>query len=160
MSPHVQEWVAQLRHRLPATRGLVIEQKRHSVTIHYRHVRNKRRVLAAVADAVRHLRDARVIGGAQAVNLIPSGGPHKGIALQQARRVFACDTAIYVGDDDTDEDAFRSAGPGELLSIRVGTKRPSHAQYRLRSQAEVDDLLKTLIELRSSGNVSTFLLRS
>ncbi|MBI3050656.1 MAG: hypothetical protein HYY76_20390, partial [Acidobacteria bacterium] len=81
MAPHVQEWVAQLRRRLPATRGLVNEQKRHSVTIHYRHVRNKRRVLAAVADAVRHLRDARVIGGAEAVNLIPTGGPHKGIAL-------------------------------------------------------------------------------
>jgi len=148
MAPHVQEWMGQLRGRLPATRGLVIEQKRHSVTIHYRHVRDKPRVLAAVADAVRDLRDARVIGGAEAVNLLPSGGPHKGIALQRARRVFACDTAIYVGDDDTDEDAFRSAGPDQLLSIRVGTQRPSHAQYCLRSQTEIDELLKVLVQLR------------
>lgn len=148
MSPHVAEWVAELRQRLPVARGLVIEQKRHSVTIHYRQVRDRRRVLAAVADAVRDLRGARVIGGAEAVNLIPSGGPDKGSALQQARRVFACDTAIYIGDDDTDEDAFRSAGPQELLSIRVGTRPPSAAQYRLRSQTEADALLKRLVQLR------------
>jgi trehalose 6-phosphate phosphatase len=147
-SPHVREWVAQLYERLPPQRGLVIEQKRHSVTIHYRAVRDKDRALAAIAEAVRDLRDARVVGGAQAVNLIPSRGPHKGSALQQARRVFACDAAIYVGDDETDEDAFRSAGPDELLSIRVGTTRPSAAQYRLRSQAEIDELLKWLVRLR------------
>jgi trehalose 6-phosphate phosphatase len=121
------------------------------VTIHYRHVRDKRRVLDAVAEAVRGLRDARIVGGAEAVNLIPAGGPHKGIALQQARRVFACDTAIYVGDDETDEDAFGSGGPHALLSIRVGARPPSAAQYRLRSQAEIDELLQRLIELRSSG---------
>jgi trehalose 6-phosphate phosphatase len=148
MSPHVREWVTQLRQRLPATRGLVIEPKRHSVTIHYRQVRDRRRVRAAVADAVRDLPDARVVGGAAAVNIIPSRGPHKGIALQHARRAFACDTAIYVGDDETDEDAFRSAGPDQLLSIRVGTRQPSAAQYRLRSQMEVDELLEVLIELR------------
>jgi trehalose 6-phosphate phosphatase len=148
LSPHVREWAAHLRERLPATRGLVIEEKRHSLTIHYRRVRNKPGVLAAVADAIRGLRNARVVGGAQAINVIPSGGPDKGTALQQARRVFACDSAIYVGDDETDEDAFRSAEPAHLLSIRVGTTGPSAAQYRLRSQAEVDVLLKRLIQLR------------
>jgi trehalose 6-phosphate phosphatase len=148
LSPHVREWVAHLQERLPATRGLVIEQKPHSVTIHYRRVRNPPGVLQAVADAVRGLRNARVIGGAKAVNLIPSGGPDKGTALQRARRVFACDTAIYVGDDATDEDAFRSAEPEQLLSIRVGTAGPSAAQYCLRSQTEMDTLLRRLIQLR------------
>ena len=147
-SPHVGEWVSHLRQRLPATRGLVIEEKRHSVTVHYRRVRNKSHVLAAVVDAVRGLRGARAIGGAQAINVIPSGGPDKGTALQRARRVFACDTAIYVGDDDTDEDAFRSAEPDQLLSIRVGTTGASAAQYRLRRQSEVDILLRRLIQLR------------
>jgi len=49
---------------------------------------------------------ARAVGGAEAVNLLPYAGPHTGSALRQARRAFACDAAIYVGDDDTDEDAF------------------------------------------------------
>lgn len=147
-SAHVRGWVSQLRERLPVRKGLVIEQKRHSVTVHYRHVRDKRHVLSLLAEAVRELPHVRAIGGAEALNLIPSGGPNKGVALQQARRVFACDTAIYVGDDDTDEDAFASAGADRLLSIRVRAKYPSVAHYRLRSQADVDALLELLLELR------------
>lgn len=146
---HVRGWADQLRDRLPGHPGLVIEQKKNSVTVHYRQVRDKPRVVAAIADAVRDLADARAIGGAEAVNLLPYNGPHKGSALQQARRVFACDTAIFVGDDDTDEDAFGSADADRLLSIRVGTKKPSVARYRLRTQRQVDTLLKTLIALRA-----------
>lgn len=146
---HVQEWVAQLRMRLPARKGLVIEPKRQTVTVHYRHVRDKRRVLAELSDAVSHLRDARPIYGAEAINLLPRNGTNKGVALEQARQVFACDSAIYIGDDDTDEDAFASAGPERLLSIRIGTVRTSLAAYRLRTQADIDRLLKALIDLRA-----------
>ena len=32
-------------------------------------------------------------------------------------------TAIYVGDDETDEDAFRAGRPGSLLGIRIGLPR-------------------------------------
>lgn len=146
---HVDDWVGQLRERLPVWRGLVIEKKKYSVTIHYRQVRDKARVVEAIADAVRHLEGVRIVGGAETVNLIPREGANKGVALQQARRVFACDTAIYVGDDDTDEDAFASAPPDRLLSIRIGTWRPSQARYRLRTQRDVDALLKALIALRA-----------
>ena len=146
---HVREWVAELRTRLPHRTGLVIEPKRQTVTVHYRHVRDKRRVLAALADAVSHLRNARSIQGAEAINLLPRNGANKGIALEQARQVFACDTAIYVGDDDTDEDAFASAGPDRLLSIRIGPVRTSLAAYRLRAQADIDRLLTALIDLRA-----------
>jgi trehalose 6-phosphate phosphatase len=153
VAAHVREWVAQLRSRLPEQKGLVIEQKRHSVTVHYRHVRDKPRVLELLAEATHELRDARAIYSPEAINFLPNRGAHKGLALQQACRAFACDTAIYIGDDDTDEDAFASAGPERLLSIRVGMKRPSIAQYRLKRQGEIDDLLKVLIELRKRPNL-------
>jgi trehalose 6-phosphate phosphatase len=146
---HVSGWVEQLRGRLSEIPGLVIEQKKNSVTLHYRQVRDKTHVRAAIADAVRHLQDARAIGGAEAVNLLPYDGPHKGSALLQARRAFACDAAIYVGDDDTDEDAFTSDGPDRLLSIRVGTQKTSSARYRVRTQRDIDALLRALILLRA-----------
>jgi trehalose 6-phosphate phosphatase len=147
-SAQVRGWVAQLREHLPEQKGLVIEPKRHSITVHYRHVRDKRRVLELLAEAAHQLRDARAIYSPEAINFLPTRGTHKGLALQQACRAFACDTAIYVGDDDTDEDAFASAGPERLLSIRVGTKRPSIAQYRLKSQSDIDHLMKLLVDLR------------
>lgn len=153
-APHVRDWVDQLRRRLVRHAGIMIESKNNSVTIHYRQVRDKRRVLPAIAEAVRQLPDARVVSGAEAINLLPRGGPDKGSALQQARRVFVCDTAIYVGDDGTDEDAFASADADRLLSIRIGARAPSAARYRLRSQREVDVLLTKLLELRARRNGS------
>jgi trehalose 6-phosphate phosphatase len=145
----VGAWARRLTERLPTHRGLIIEEKTYSVTIHYRHVRDKRRALAAIEQAVGELPDARVLGGTQALTLLPHGGPDKGVALQQARRLFGCDKALYVGDDDTDEDAFLSAPPSRLLAIRVGTSRQSAARYRLRRQSEMDRLLRTLLKLRT-----------
>lgn len=149
-SARVADWARRLTERLPTHRGLVIEEKTYSVTIHYRHVGDKRRALAAIEDAISELPDARAIGGTQALTLLPRGGPDKGVALQQARRLFHCDNALYIGDDDTDEDAFASASPERLLAIRVGTKRTSAARYRLRRQADIDRLLRTLLALRAT----------
>jgi trehalose 6-phosphate phosphatase len=143
----VRDWVTRLNEQLPAAQGLVIEQKKYSVTVHYRHLRNKQRIMQTIFEAVRQLPDARTIGGAKAINLLPRGGADKGVAVQQARRMFACDTVIYVGDDDTDEDAFTSASPDRLLSIRVGSGR-TQAKYRLRTQRDVDALLRKLLQFR------------
>ena len=132
---------------LPDQKGLVIEPKRHSITVHYRHVRDKRRVLELLAEAAHSSATRAPSTVPRPSTFFPNNGAHKGLALQQACRAFACDTAIYIGDDDTDEDAFASAGPERLLSIRVGTKRPSIAQYRLKSQSDIDDLMKLLVDL-------------
>jgi trehalose 6-phosphate phosphatase len=144
----VQDWVRKLTEDLPSHRGLVIEEKKYSVTIHYRSVRDKRRAVEAIKQAVTELKDARAINSPQAITLMPHGGPDKGVALQQARRQFACDTAIYVGDDETDEDAFASDRPVRLLSIRIGFAGESKARFRLRGQTEIDALLRILKELR------------
>jgi trehalose 6-phosphate phosphatase len=146
----VRDWADRLSERLPAEEGLIIEHKKYSVTVHYRRVRNKQRVIKAIDDAVQQLRDVRAVGGAEALNLLPSGGVNKGVAVQQARRMFACDTVIYVGDDDTDEDAFGSAPPDRLLSIRVGSRRASRARYRLRTQRDIDLLLQQLLHFRAN----------
>jgi trehalose 6-phosphate phosphatase len=144
----VRDWARKLTEDLPSHRGLVIEEKQYSVTIHYRRVRDKRRAVEAIKQAVTELKDARAINSPQAITLMPHGGPDKGVALQQARRQFACDTAIYVGDDDTDEDAFGSDSPARLLSIRIGSARDSRARFVLRRQSEIDTFLKILKDLR------------
>lgn len=144
----IRDWARQLTERLPSHRGMVIEEKKYSVTIHYRRVRDKRRALEAIDQAIRELADARRLRSPQAVTVMPRGGPDKGVALQQARRLFACDTAIYVGDDETDEDAFGADGPIRLLSVRIGASRVSKARYRLTRQVDVDTLLRTLLTIR------------
>jgi trehalose 6-phosphate phosphatase len=145
----VREWLAHLQRRLPPHTGLIIENKTYSVAIHYRRVRQKRLVVQAINEAIVGLAKSRVLGGKQAVNLVPQDAPHKGKALERAQELLACDSAIYVGDDDTDEDAFGAGGPEHLLSVRIGAMRTSNARYYLRTQAEIDALLEMLVRLRA-----------
>lgn len=144
----VRVWLEHLRRRLPACAGLIIEDKKYSVAIHYRRVRQKRLAMEAIHDAILGLPGLRVIGGKQAINLVPRDAPHKGMALEHARQLLACDAAIYVGDEDTDEDAFRAAEPERLLSVRIGAARASSARYYLKTQSEIDSLLRMLVQLR------------
>ena len=145
-----QHWVRRLKRRLPADPGVVIEDKRYSLTVHYRHARDKRAAIEAIEQVVSELPDARALGGDEAVSLLPREGANKGIALQQACHWFACDSAVYVGDDGTDEDAFASSYPDTLLSIRVGRMERSRASYHLDGQADVDALLEILVDLRTT----------
>ena len=145
----VRDWVDRLRATLPAQKGVVIEPKKFSVTVHYRRARDQQHLMRTIAEAVQGLPEVRAIGGAKAINLLPRDATDKGVAVQQARRMFACDTVIYVGDDESDEDVFDSASPDRLLSIRVGTRGRTHARYRLRTQGDMDALLGHLVRLRA-----------
>lgn len=144
----VRRWVRRLEQALPPMRGLTVEDKRYSLTIHYRAVRNRRRAHAAIIEAVSSLRGARVIGGKCAVSLVPRGASDKGDALRHARRLLGCGASLYVGDDETDEDAFRAEPRRRLLAIRVGRRPGSAARHYLTSQIAIDRLLETLVALR------------
>ena len=126
----VRHWVRQLR-PLDDIDGVAIEDKTYSLTVHYRGARQKRLARRTIAAAIRRLRGARVIGGSEAFNVVPRGAPHKGQALEHARRLLACDKAIYVGDDETDEDAFAAGRSDRLLSLRIGHARRSRSVIRV-----------------------------
>lgn len=145
----VKRWIPTLKERLAAFKGVVIEDKTFSVAVHYRKSREKRLAREAIAAAAKELEPLRVVGGHQVVNLLPEGAPHKGIALSAARDRLGCDTALYVGDDETDEDVFARDEPGRLLTIRIGQKMSSRAAYFLEDQTHIDELLWQLLLLRS-----------
>jgi trehalose 6-phosphate phosphatase len=144
----VTRWAPLLMERLSPFKGVRIENKTFSIAVHYRRSREKKRARAAIMEAAAALGPVRVIGGKQVVNILPEKAPHKGIALERERDRLRCDTAIYVGDDETDEDVFGLDQPGRLLTVRVGAKRKSQASYCVRNQAAVDELLAVLVSLR------------
>jgi trehalose 6-phosphate phosphatase len=151
MRRRVQQWVPVLKARLGRRQGVVIEDKGFSVAVHYRQARERNSTRRAVLSAARSLKDVRLVGGKLVVNFLVPDAPHKGLALERERSHFACDTVIYVGDDETDEDVFQIDRPGQLLSIRVGQKRTSAAPYYIRNQAEIDRLLETLVAVRGAN---------
>lgn len=150
----VRSWARVLRERLERRRGVIVEEKYYSVSVHFRNARRKREARAAVLRAAATLRPVRLIGGKDLVNVLPRGAPHKGVALKRERIRWRCRTAIYVGDDETDEDVFASGDADRLLAIRVGARRSSRASYFVRSQAGIDALLRALIAQRSGPGSS------
>lgn len=144
----VRRWMPVLKRKLAPIAGVKIEDKHFSVAIHYRHARRKKEARAAILAAVASLGAVRIVGGKQVVNVLPVGAPHKGVALERERERLGCDTAIYVGDDETDEDVFTLHQPGRLLAVRVGANKSSLASHHLGSQRDIDRLLKALIAYR------------
>lgn len=133
--------------------GIDVEDKRYSLAIHYRRSRNKRAARVAIDRAVRALPSPmRVVLGKLVVNIVPERAPDKGDALLDLREREGASTALYVGDDVTDEDVFRLDQPGRLISVRVGESASTSAKYFLRDQGEIDLLLARLCELRPEGS--------
>jgi trehalose 6-phosphate phosphatase len=144
----VAGWREVLQRELAKLPGVVIEDKRLSITVDYRHAPDLEMTAAAIHAVTHQLPRARLLGGRHAdFNIAPAGTAHKGTALLEYLARFARESALYVGDDRTDEDVFGLDLAG-LLSVRVGPRRTSHAAYFIRDQTEVDRLLRTLVDLQ------------
>jgi trehalose 6-phosphate phosphatase len=150
----VRRWLPVLRTQLAALQGVWVEDKTYSVAVHYRRSRHKKLALPAIVAAAEALGDVRLIGGKQVVNVVPNGAPHKGVALENARERLGCDTALYVGDDETDEDAFRALA-GLAFTFRVGqAERPTFAERRLPDVAAVETLLRWIAARPGPGGAA------
>jgi trehalose 6-phosphate phosphatase len=144
-------WQEELDERLETMPGVVVEDKLYSLTVHYRASPDPRAARRLALSAARSLESVRVVAGIQSLNLLPKGAPHKGAALLRAAAKAQCSTALFVGDDRTDEDAF-GAAPGRVLGIRIGPSDRSAARWCLRDQLEIDRLLQRLLQLRVRWN--------
>ena len=141
----VETWRRRLREHLPATDGLLLEDKRYLLSLHYRTCRDPEAVRAAIMAAAERLPGARIVAGKAVVNLVPAEAPHKGTALLEACARLGSPRAIYIGDDVTDEDVFALGRPQRLLGVRVGHARGSAARYYLRDRRELRELLRQLL---------------
>lgn len=151
--PHVRRWKAALELELGPVPGLWVEDKGLSLAVHYRQSPRRSEVLRQILRATQMLERARVFGGKYVVNIVVDGDPHKGTALVAERDRLRCDSVLYVGDDQNDEDAF--AIGGRIVAVRIGRTSRSRACYYLRSQSEMDALLEFMVTLREScGRVS------
>ncbi|MBI1945094.1 MAG: trehalose-phosphatase [Deltaproteobacteria bacterium] len=148
-SPAVRRARVLLRNSLRGAPGIDLEDKGTTLAVHYRHAPDRARARAAVLSLLEPLLPSlRVVGGHQVINVLPAGLKDKGTALAALWDRLGGDVALYVGDDLTDEPAFRLAGVRPLISVHVGARAESSAGYCLRGQWQVDPLLTRLVNLR------------
>jgi len=147
LQERVASWRADLERSLRGAEGIEIEDKRFGIALHFRRARSWARAERRARSAAAALDGSVVFGGHAVVNVVPDDAPTKGDAIRALCRRLGTRIAVYVGDDRTDEEAFRSEVVA--ISIRIGGAPDSCATYSLETQAEVDDLLRALVAARA-----------
>lgn len=146
--------LAHLRPRLRALNpvleaaGVTVEDKRHSIALHYRLSRTRHQALQVITEALSDPGEGlRVFGGKFVVNVVAKVAPDKADAVHELVRRSGVSCAIFAGDDVNDEPVF-AAAPEGWLTIRVGRHDPrSKARYFLDSPSETTLLLERMVSL-------------
>lgn len=156
----IEDIVRQLSTRLAGIEGVIVEDKGLSLSVHYRLVKESQEQV--VAETFREvtsprLRDGkiRVSSGKKVLEVRPPIDWHKGKAVETIKKELEkvigneIKPVIYLGDDTTDEDAFKVLHRPQGWSIYVGQENPSsNAEYFLKSTVEVETLLSRMLELK------------
>jgi trehalose 6-phosphate phosphatase len=145
-SAAVQRLRAQAEARVAELPNVWIEDKGLAFVLHHRDAAPRVRALARrrVGALVRSSPAVRQFESAHGVEVVPRGVTGKGAVVGRLLRMPALRHAvpIYVGDDLSDEPAFRAARHG--VTIRVGPARPTAARYRLACAGDVREFLSML----------------
>ena len=143
------EVLARLSELADSHEGLLLERKNGGASLHYR-------MAPDLEGRCRQLVDELMAGIGQEFRLIPGKmvfelaprGHDKGqaIAAMMNRKPFAGRQPVFVGDDVTDEDGFRTVNAMRGVSVRVGEDRDSAAAYTLGSVADVRHWLESIMD--------------
>ncbi|KAL5992357.1 hypothetical protein ACLOJK_013274 [Asimina triloba] len=153
--PMIDEVYKTLVEKTKSTPGAIVENNKFCVSVHYRCVDEKR--WSALADQVKEVLKEypklRLTQGRKVLEIRPTIKWDKGKALEfllESLGLADCSDVlpVYIGDDRTDEDAFkvlreRGQGFGILVSK---IPKDTNATYTLQEPAEVKDFLHRLVE--------------
>lgn len=150
-APLMRQIAETMHAQLPSLPGVFVEDKVFSIALHYREADTPVGIAAqqqflAAAGADLSAGRLRLQPGACVLELLPAVAWNKGRALEwireRAEQTSGPAFSVYVGDDVTDEDAFRAVGPSGVTI--AASDRASGAEFRLDGPAEVERLLRLL----------------
>ncbi|HOD12895.1 MAG TPA: trehalose-phosphatase [Candidatus Omnitrophota bacterium] len=150
--------------RFPGLSGLAFEDKGVTRSIHFRSVAvsSKEAVRLFIKQATREFAERKeliVRWGKEVCELRPPVVWDKGTAVRWLLKPDHADIkakktlVFYIGDDDTDEDAFRALR-SLAITIHVGQAKTTAARYFLKDVVQVEELLKRLCELKKKGKIT------
>ncbi len=156
----IKDLARQFEAKLDSIEGVIVEDKGLSLSLHYRLVKeSEENIVAEVFHQITSplLREGKikVSSGKKVWEVRPPINWHKGkaveIIMKETKVSLKCKqlSTIYLGDNTTDEDAFRIIHRPKGWSIFVGEENPSsNADYFLNSTSEVKTFLSRLFELK------------
>lgn len=139
-----------IRERLASVRGSLIERKKYSIAVHYRlvHVNDVEMVRQAVLAVLSRVPELRKRDGKKVFEMQPDIDWDKGKAvlwlLQAMNLKKSSVLPVFIGDDLTDEDAFRALQDFGIGIVVMDQPRPTVARYILKDSEEVGHFLARL----------------
>ncbi len=130
--------------------GVIIERKKFALAVHYRLVKENEinKVKEIVLDVARGLGDLKITYGKKVLEFRPELQWDKGKAVEWiVEQVFHSRSGAYplfLGDDITDEDAFREVKEWGTGIIVGNHGHPSFADFSLKNTDEVREFLLRL----------------
>jgi trehalose 6-phosphate synthase/phosphatase len=144
----LRTFLDRLRTRLSRVEGVLIEDKGITASIHFRQVDPSHvgDVLRIFWDIARDYEKVfRITTGKKVMELRPQAAWNKGQAVARIMELKGRGMLpIYVGDDTTDEDAFRAI-KGSGISVSIGANAES--DYYLRDQEEMGAFLDWIADI-------------
>ncbi len=149
-----------LRQVLSPFKGVIVEHKGLTLTVHYRMVEDSavdefKSLFEEIADSIRSLGRVRITSGKKVHEVRPAVSWDKGTAISLLLERYNAlagsgrSVAIFLGDDVTDEDGFRALRRIGGISVFVGDEnKDSAGEYFLRSPVEVQEFLRRLLSVR------------
>ena len=143
---------SELNAKLEWIEGAWVERKKYSVAAHYRQTPEESipEVEQAIDDVQSQYPELRKAMGKKIFELQPNIDWHKGKALHWLLKLFKLDREdvlpIYLGDDVTDEDAFKALKEHGLGIAIQDHPTPTAAKYLLRDPEEVKKFMELLIQ--------------
>lgn len=133
--------------KLRGVEGVIMDRKGLTTTVHYRNapIRELAKIEGAIRAAVSGSNDLFLIRtGKMAFEILPRTGWNKGAAAKWINRSLGCERSlsIYLGDDETDEDAFRALPEG--ITVKVGNHGVTASRYYVEDTQGVYEFLNWL----------------
>jgi trehalose-phosphatase len=155
----IKDIAGRLAAALENVAGVIIEDKGLSLSLHYRLVRDDE--INAVTETFQQLAlplvnegKVRVTSGKKVLEIRPPVDWDKGKAVAtiageiKTLRKLESVLVVYLGDDKTDEDAFRTLKSPAGWGVYIGGENTSSsAGYYLNSTGEVEELLSRILAL-------------
>ncbi|MGE5279754.1 MAG: trehalose-phosphatase [Deltaproteobacteria bacterium] len=145
-----------LSEELKGIEGVLIEKKKISVAVHYRLLKDEKKlpaIASRVREIVRQHPRLRLMNGKKVFEILPNIPWDKGQAVRWIVEALGISwseaSVVYIGDDVTDENAFRALrtrGAGILVAARP---QASCAHFQVAAPEDVRRLFEKIIDHRS-----------
>lgn len=136
--------------------GLLFEDKPLGAALHYRRAPDMREAAQELAKQLADKHALHVQHGHDMVE-VRVAGVDKGTAIAELLSLspFAGHRPVFLGDDVTDEDGFRTVEDAGGMGILVGAPRRTVASHRLPGVRDVNDWLKRSLHKDKSQHAGT-----